>query len=409
MAEDMEIVRAEEIKSGHPVYKFIVLNEKNEIECSECGHKFPKQHAGNIRKHLQKKHKKISAELDKLMDEFLKSKSDATENDKQRAHRGKNKENLIKVMYDVAAIKMGLVEMCSVNMCSFRQLKNSGFSRIMAPIIAASRKCNIPLSTQPDALHEYSKAEFLKMQNVIKDELKGRLFSVMTDATTTQNRSILGIAAQFIENDAVVVRTLAMRRVVEDPSGVNLSNVIKMVLFEYGVNAACVYSITTDNEASIQKCVRDTAVFTQLNKTIEIKKIELLYYFLLQASQNTLLEDYFLNNLDDDESFDRVLEMEKQNAESNFELFLLGVRCAAHTLELGVKDTISKKKKRTPTDPYIKYVNAIDAATTVVSKLRTTKMKIAIDSEELLMPVAVIEVRWSSANSMVNTIYYQKV
>lgn len=98
----------------------------------------------------------------------------------------------------------------------------------------------------------------------------------------------------------------------------------------------------------------------------------------------------------------RVVDVEKRTAELNIEhLSLHGVRCATHTLELGVKDTIGKKKKRPPTDPCIKYVNAIDSAVNVVSKLRSTKMKIAMEFEDLLMPTAVIEIRWSSANTMV--------
>lgn len=151
----------------------------------------------------------------------------------------------------------------------------------MAPIIQQSRKCKIPLSTQPEALHTYSNAQFAKMQKIIENELEGKLFSIMVDSTTTQNRSILGIAAQYIENDKLVVRTLAMRRLKEDPTAINLSSVIKTVLFEYGVNAACVYSMTTDKEASIVKCVRDTEVFTKLIATIEAKYISTFILFLL--------------------------------------------------------------------------------------------------------------------------------
>lgn len=94
--------------------------------------------------------------------------------------------------------------------------------------------------------------------------------------------------------------------------------------------------------------------------------------------------------------------MEKRTAQLNFDqLSLRAVRCATHTLDLGVKDTIGKKKTRPCTDPCIKYVQAIEAASNVVSKLRSAKMKIAIELEELLMPVASIEIRWSSANTMV--------
>lgn len=117
----------------------------------------------------------------------------------------------------------------------------------------------------------------------------------------------------------------------------------------------------------------------------------------------TILEDYLLSNLNNDEELERVLEISKKTAKINIEILSIhGVRCATHTMELGVKDTIGKKKKRVPTDPCIKYVNAIDAVARVVAKLRSTKMKIALESEELLMPVAFIEIRWSSANTMVN-------
>lgn len=117
----------------------------------------------------------------------------------------------------------------------------------------------------------------------------------------------------------------------------------------------------------------------------------------------TILEDYLLSDLNDDEEFGRVLEISKKTAKINMGVLSIhGVRCATHTMELGVKDTIGKKKKREPTDPCKKYVNAIDEVARVVAKLRSVKMKIALDLEELLMPVAFIEIRWSSANTMVN-------
>lgn len=279
MAECLEIIHSGKSNLSHPVYKFTTVNENDKIACKACGHIFPGNHAGNIRKHIQHKHKKDNAELETLLREYYhKTNEDAAViKINHRGLRCKSKGNLITVVHDVTDIKMGLVEMCSVNMCSFHQMKNSGFSRIMAPIIRESRKCNIPLSTQPEALHEYSDFEFSKMQNIVKDELQGKVFSIMVDATTTQNRSILGIAAQFIQNDKVVIRTLALRRLMEDPNAINLSNIIKTVLFEYGVNAACVYSITTDNEASVQKCVRDTAV---ISKLIAKKRPKTFYFYL---------------------------------------------------------------------------------------------------------------------------------
>lgn len=117
----------------------------------------------------------------------------------------------------------------------------------------------------------------------------------------------------------------------------------------------------------------------------------------------TILEDYLLTNCNDNEKLERVLETSKKAAKIDIDVLSIhGIRCATHTMELGVKDTIGKKKKRDHDDPYIKYVNAIDDVARVVAKLRSAKMKIALESEELLMPVAFIEIRWSSANTMVS-------
>lgn len=204
MAECEEIIQMKKINRQHPVYKFTTENEKNEIRCIECDHKFPDHHAGNIRKHIQNKHTHKSVELNKLIEEYYHPKSVATNNNENhRSRRGKNEEHFIKVVHDVREIKKGMVEMCSVDMGAFHQLRNSGFSRIMEPIIQEARKYNIPLSTKPEALHTYSSEQFSKMRHIIKGELEGKFFSIMVDATTTQNRSFFGILAQFMENDRV--------------------------------------------------------------------------------------------------------------------------------------------------------------------------------------------------------------
>lgn len=231
-----------------------------------CDHVFSDSHSGNRRKHIERHHKKENETLQKALEAYfgggkINENQNFNAKAKQRApsRYGQKNSNLITVVHNMEDVKMGFVEMCSVNMWSFKQLRHSGLSRIVAPIIRQSRRC-IPLSNQPEALETYSTCEYLKIKDIIKNELDGKLFAIMMDATTTQNRSILGIAAQYMEKGQFVVRTLAMRRVMDDHTGVNLSKILQTVLYEYGVNPAMVYSITTDNEASVVKCVRDTEV-----------------------------------------------------------------------------------------------------------------------------------------------------
>lgn len=211
-----------------------------------------------MRKHIERNHKKENLILQKSLQSYY--GNDKMKKKKRKCNRlGRINSNLITVEHYVGDVKLGFVEMCSVNMWPFKQLRHSGLSRIVAPIIEESRRCGISLSNQPEAIEAYSVSEQDKIMDIIKNELAGKLISLLMDATTTQNRCILGIAAQYMVNDQVVVRTLAMRRVT-DHTGVSLSKILKTVLYEYGTNPAMVYTITTDNEASAVKCVRDTEV-----------------------------------------------------------------------------------------------------------------------------------------------------
>lgn len=242
----------------HPVYQFIDC-DRNKYVCKVCDHVFSNSHTGNMRKHIERNHARENTLLQKSLESYY--SDDKTKKKKRHCNRvGRIHSNLITVEHYVGDIKQGFVEMCSVNMWSFAQLRHSGLSRIVAPIIEESRRFGIPLSNQPEAIEAYSLFEQKKIMDTIKNELAGKLFSVMMDATTTQNRCILGIAAQYMVDDQIVVRTLAMRRVKDDHSGVSLSKILKTVLYEYGTNPAMVYTITTDNEPSAVKCVRDTEV-----------------------------------------------------------------------------------------------------------------------------------------------------
>lgn len=99
-----------------------------------------------------------------------------------------------------------------------------------------------------------------------------------------------------------------------------------------------------------------------------------------------------------------MMEMEKRLAEVQTNcMHINNVRCATHTMELGVKDTIDTNPNRTMPEECQIYIQTARSAIEVVRKLRTTKMKIEIEFNALLMPVAFVDVRWSSVNTMVRS------
>lgn len=116
----------------------------------------------------------------------------------------------------------------------------------------------------------------------------------------------------------------------------------------------------------------------------------------------TLIEDFLLADINDNDLLARMMDIELRLAEKSGNcLCINGVRCAAHTLELGVKDTIDTNPLRKMPESCQIYIQTVRKAIDVVRNLRTTKMKLAIEFEELLSPVPFISVRWSSVNTMV--------
>lgn len=123
----------------------------------------------------------------------------------------------------------------------------------------------------------------------------------------------------------------------------------------------------------------------------------------------TLIEDFLLAEIDDNDHLARMMDIELRLAEIPTNcLQINSVRCASHTLELGVKDTVDTNPTRTMPEPCQIYILAVRKAINVVRSLRTTKMKLEIEFNELLNPVAFISVRWSSVNTMVNTVAFGK-
>lgn len=116
----------------------------------------------------------------------------------------------------------------------------------------------------------------------------------------------------------------------------------------------------------------------------------------------TLIEDFLLADINDNDLLARTMDIELRLAEKSTNwLNINSVRCAAHTLELDVKDTIDTNPTRKLPEPCQIYIKTVRKAIDVVRNLRTTKMKLEIEFDELLSPVPFISVQWSSVNTMV--------
>lgn len=150
-----------------------------------------------------------------------------------------------------------------------------------------------------------------QIKQCIINNLKGKIVSLKLDTATRNDRSILGVNVQLIVNKKIVIYTLAMVELKKKHTAQNLQAEIENILKNFQINIKQIYSITTDNGRNLVKCV------------------ELL-------SQNES-ED----SQDDESTYSNAEKITEGIVYEN----VVSIKCAAHTLQLSVKDFLSNQNQ----------------------------------------------------------------
>lgn len=253
----------------------------------------------------------------------------------------------------MTAIKSACLEMITVNGRPFTSLEDSGFQKIMKPLMAAVNTNNA-INSQNIKKMIIPLCEDLRTQ--IKEEVQGKMISIKVDAATRLNRSFLGVNIQFMKEDTICLRTLACRELYESHTGAYLKKVILEVLEEYGISIFQIYSFTSDNGANIIKCV--DLLREDVNLTNNL--INEIFGEEDENASETLMAGLF-------EAF-KLIEAENMSIPSDRGI-LNGVRCGAHTLQLAVFDVIKKDNQTEKT---------LAKARAVSKKLRTSTMTMVL-------------------------------
>lgn len=354
--------------------KYFTVRVENELEylCSlaECGRviKVSKSNKStNLGRHLQLYH----PELD-----LLKSKNDTA------TYYEAMQRNLI----------LSCVEMVTVNGRPLAALEDSGFRRLINPVLseleAAGRKTTITASTIQPHIEMYTD----KIREKISEELNGRLLSLMADVATKNNRGILGINTQYAEGGKIVLRTLGMCELKKRHTGEEMAKTIEENLSSYGVSMNQIHSFTSDNARSMLKSGRllnhaaiemQNAINREFDSDIEI----------LSDSDVEIISD------DDEDAAEnigqRVADILKQ-ANPSLQ-YITGIGCAAHSLQTAIRDALKSSKEK----PLIRKCRE------VVKTLRT--LKVMLELKELgveTKPTLDVKTRWDSTYLMVSNISF---
>lgn len=331
----------------------------------------------------------------------------------------------------IAVTRLKLLQNCleivAINGRPFSCLHDSGFQAAIQKTLEELRIKNQSLNLSEQNLtvvKEHLRKTANAVRNKIRDEVKGKILSLLIDAVTKNHRSILGVSIQYALGADLKVRSIGFIELVESHTGLYLAEVVIKRLEQYGIQLKQVFTVTTDNGSNVLKMVRD--LDDELQCRIDKSKLH------LEELQETNQEDIDIEDeeqidtaidnllakareITDDEAFELVMnQVENQNDRTMLNAMLLemgncgadflwditGINCAVHTLQLFIKDGLKNL-----TDA---HKNVIELSRNVCKMLRlhSTRNEMAGLGVEYRLPRLETKTRWGSMYLMVSVSFH---
>lgn len=322
------------------------------------------------------------------------------------------------------------VEMVTINSHSFNTLSQSGFRNAVESITQKLQLAGCGLNLTDHHVYEIKekiREITTKIKNQIESEVKGKLISVMVDAATRNGRSIFGVSIQYRINGILKLVALGMREMKKSHTAIYLNEILGQILSEYDISRVQVLSITTDNGSNVlamvkefeQQLLHDSEDNSFDDRLSIIHPNDLSLESCLNDCDETEneieneIQKYLNEHIDaDEEMLDLLLDesdlyvelvdsivsdMQNRNMDTN--LFVYSVKCAAHTLQLAVKDALKLIHKSNQ--------NVISLCRYIAICLRkqSTRDKMREIGLSCKLPALDVATRWSSSFLMVNNIH----
>lgn len=367
-----------------PVYKFFKKESENKYVCliNSCNQPIAggSHSAFNLERHVKRCHPEKEANLKHKQTDDTAAPSAKTSRITD-FYDCSVRPTTVSLAIDEKTLMNACVEMVTKNGRPFALINDSGFRKIIDPILKAL-KSNVAITPDSVQLKVQSLANSIKSQ--ISSEIKNKLISLKIDSATRFDRSILGINIQYIKNKSICIKTLAMKELKQSHTGEYIKTITLSVLNEFGITPEQVYSITTDNGANMLKAVQlfnpDQTNLIDIDDEIEIEN---------------LVTD--THSLDDNSSVDWDGEIVAIDAECDDIIFpecnignVNSVRCAVHTLQLAVYK-------------FYKFRNInvkIAKCRQLATKIRTPTIMLLIKALRMKHPILDTTTRWNSTIGM---------
>lgn len=309
------------------------------------------------------------------------------------------------------------VEITTINKQPFNDLLKSGFQKLIAHKLEKFERNGIKLDLTNNltAVKGHIHYTAARIRDKIREEISRKMISLSSDIATKNARSIFGIYAQYIISGVPTFRCIGMKEMHNRHSGKYMSELLKTCLGQYDATFENIVSLTTDNASNMKTLLssinedleneneEDTSSENAIQNVAEEDTIDLTNDFEefinsdtteLEALLGSLVsaeDEWTMSNIDEG-----YVDCIRPTSQDSF-LFVNGVNCAAHTLQLGVKDGLS----RLPAD--LKNVIALCREFAKFTRLQKTIYELERMGLQKKFPPLDVCTHWSSTYIMVRS------
>lgn len=308
-------------------------------------------------------------------------------------------------------------EVIAINGRAFKSLSDSGIRKLIAEKLNELKSAGYGKGLRAPAytaVKQHIQYQAARIDEEIKKEVRGRFIALMVDTASRNNKTFMGLSLQYVLDGRVIIRCIGMSEIDDAHSSLNIKNIIMHRLNFFDINIKQVISITTDNAPNMIAMLKrfNTVVDEEENREDEESgedeesdgeeendgnKHE------NEDSETDYDEHEFMDlHLEHQAELDEMLDDNREyvalvencvNDLAKKTMIINGIRCAAHTLQLAVRDTLQESL----------YGSAIDRFRDICKFLRKPS-SIRILKEQnikIYLPRIDCSTRWSSLYRMV--------
>lgn len=265
---------------------------------------------GNLKRHLARFHPQVHAMVIEA------DEGSSTVSKKIRCEKGQMSiSSFVKrapavsatVTISKQAFLEGLLKMLVYDSVPLTFFESEGFKMLNGSM---AERLNVPLGR--DAIRAFLMKRVDQEKANLKAELKGKLLFLKFDHATRLRMHFMGVNVQYNGNDGVKIKTLALSDTSAKHDSASIKDSVEKVLADFEIKREQVMAAVVDNAANMTKTV-------------------------------ALLNDED-NEEDDGDATDEDGNDDDEEAPTARMNFVHHMRCAAHTLQLGVRDGLRRQQ-----------------------------------------------------------------